>query len=151
MRRWYASLRREHVAAARQQAAERVERLRELERNGAVDPRSQASGWGLGSFGWRLGREERSRSRNVGQQHLNQSQKHHDLELYEKSEWRRKRIPNDGDEGEDYEGHGIHGEYPVPSAGPTIPPLPRHPAEKPGSLWWWGPLWRWRLKDSTVY
>lgn len=148
IRRWYASLRREHVAAARQQAAERIERIRELERNGAVDPRSQASGWGLGSFGWRLGREERSRSRNARQQHLNSSQKHHDLELYEKSEWRRKRIPNDGDEGEE---RGIHGEYPPPSAGFTIPPLPRHAVEKPGSLWWWGPLWRWRLKDSTVY
>lgn len=148
MHRWCTYLRREHVAAARQQAAERVERIRELERNGAMDPRSQASGWGLGSFGWRLGREERSRSRTVGQQYLNPSQNHHDLELYEKSEWRRKRIPNDG---EDHEGREIHGEYPLPSAGPTIPPLPRHTVEKPGSLWWWGPLWRWRLKDSTVY
>ncbi|KAF9560988.1 hypothetical protein CPC08DRAFT_750193 [Agrocybe pediades] len=23
--------------------------------------------------------------------------------------------------------------------------------ERPRSLWWWGPLWRWRLQDSTVY
>ncbi|GLB37355.1 hypothetical protein LshimejAT787_0404060 [Lyophyllum shimeji] len=53
--RWYASLRHAHVVAARQQAAERVERIRELERNENANART--TGWGLGSFGWRIGSE----------------------------------------------------------------------------------------------
>ncbi|CAK5282348.1 unnamed protein product [Mycena citricolor] len=42
---WYSSLRYEHAAAARQQAAERQERI------GRSDP--VRNGWGLGSFAWR--------------------------------------------------------------------------------------------------
>ena len=31
-------------------------------------------------------------------------------------------------------------------------PMPAPVAmERPRSVWWWGPLWRWRLQDSTVY
>ncbi|KAF8070396.1 hypothetical protein FPV67DRAFT_1561224 [Lyophyllum atratum] len=55
LHRWYASLRHAHLVAARQQAVERVERIRELERNESTHTR--AIGWGLGSFGWRIGHE----------------------------------------------------------------------------------------------
>ncbi|KAJ7876108.1 hypothetical protein B0H14DRAFT_2714621 [Mycena olivaceomarginata] len=51
---WYRSIRHEHVAAVRQQAVERVERIRELERADAV-----RSGWGLGSFAWKIDRRPR--------------------------------------------------------------------------------------------
>ncbi|KAJ7072763.1 hypothetical protein C8F01DRAFT_1105137 [Mycena amicta] len=56
MHQWYSALRHEHVAAARQQAAERVERIRELERTDAV-----RSGWRLGSFAWRIHRRQPDR------------------------------------------------------------------------------------------
>lgn len=49
--RWYASLRQAHLTAARKQAMERAERIRELERAGIPD--STQTGWGLGSFAWR--------------------------------------------------------------------------------------------------
>ncbi|KAJ6589953.1 hypothetical protein DFH09DRAFT_1359000 [Mycena vulgaris] len=51
---WYSALRHAHVVAARQQAVERVERIRELERTDAV-----RSGWGLGSFAWKLDKRKR--------------------------------------------------------------------------------------------
>ncbi|KAJ6593385.1 hypothetical protein B0H19DRAFT_920694 [Mycena capillaripes] len=54
MHQWYSSIRHEHVVAVRQQAVERVERIRELERTDAV-----RSGWGLGSFAWKIDRRKR--------------------------------------------------------------------------------------------
>ncbi|KAJ7496833.1 hypothetical protein FB451DRAFT_1119816 [Mycena latifolia] len=54
LHQWYSSLRHAHVVAARQQAVERVERIRELERTDAV-----RSGWGLGSFAWKMDRRKR--------------------------------------------------------------------------------------------
>ncbi|KAF7296028.1 hypothetical protein MKEN_01417800 [Mycena kentingensis (nom. inval.)] len=54
MHQWYSSLRHAHVTAARQQAVERVERIRELERTDAV-----RSGWRLGSFAWKVDRRQR--------------------------------------------------------------------------------------------
>ncbi|KAJ7198606.1 hypothetical protein GGX14DRAFT_470002 [Mycena pura] len=56
MHQWYSSLHHAHVVAARQQAVERVERIRELERTDVA-----RSGWGLGSFAWKMDRRERKR------------------------------------------------------------------------------------------
>jgi len=56
MHQWYNSLRLAHNVAAHQQAVERVERIRELERTDAV-----RSGWGLGSFAWRIDRRKRKK------------------------------------------------------------------------------------------
>ncbi|KAJ7772081.1 hypothetical protein DFH07DRAFT_734194 [Mycena maculata] len=53
MRKWYSSLRDEHNVAARQQAAERRERISELERTHSV-----RTGWGLGSFAWKIDRRK---------------------------------------------------------------------------------------------
>ncbi|KAJ7125193.1 hypothetical protein C8R44DRAFT_134022 [Mycena epipterygia] len=54
MHQWYSSLRHAHVVAVQQQTVERVERIRELERTDAV-----RSGWGLGSFAWKIDRRQR--------------------------------------------------------------------------------------------
>jgi hypothetical protein len=134
MHSWYASLRRAHLIAARQQAAERVERLRELERSGSPDV--GWFGWSLGSFG-RVGRSPVTQLPD------------RELELYDRNERTRR--------------------------GESPPPLPEEPgadeeqprrrkvaqtgdvntspdrATRPWSVWWWGPLSRWRLQDSTVY
>ncbi|PPQ93831.1 hypothetical protein CVT25_013540 [Psilocybe cyanescens] len=37
---------------------------------------------------------------------------------------------------------------PPPLPAPEAAPIA---ATRPRSVWWWGPLWRWRLQDSTVY
>jgi hypothetical protein len=131
MHQWYASLRRAHVIAAQQQAAERVERLRELERSGSPDV--GWFGWSLGSFG-RVGRSPVT--------HLPDGE----LELYDRSDRTIRResptpLP---------EQHGADGEQPRRrKVAGDINIL--DPATRPRSVWWWGPLARWRLQDSTVY
>ncbi|KAF8132225.1 hypothetical protein K438DRAFT_1734420 [Mycena galopus ATCC 62051] len=54
---WYRSLRHAHIVAARQQAVERVERIRELD--------AEYTGWGLGSFVWRIDRRRRKQQPEV--------------------------------------------------------------------------------------
>lgn len=176
---WYASLRRAHLVAARQQAVERVERIRELERSGSSD--LVHSGWGLGSFWWRIGNETTTRRARPGPGR--------DFELYDRSEWRRRRGESTESEGnrrtvdrgshvehhddgqsgsstaeaprhrgrgrerggevDDGDDHRPKGQdHPFP---PALPAPTAARVENARSLWWWGPLSRWRLQDSTVY
>jgi len=64
MHHWYSSIRHEHVVAVQQQAVERVERIRELERTDAV-----RSGWGLGSFAWKIDRRKREENEDEYEMH----------------------------------------------------------------------------------
>ena len=130
--RWYASLRRAHVIAARAQAADRIERLRELERNGSPDV--GWFGWSLGSFG-RVGR-----SPVTDRPH----------ELYERSDstrWRESTSPSPQANGSDGEQPRRRKVAETRDAN-TLPPAS---TTQPPSVWWWGPLGRWRLQDSTIY
>ncbi|KAK7057638.1 hypothetical protein R3P38DRAFT_3384953 [Favolaschia claudopus] len=79
---WYRSLRHEHAAAVRQQAVERVERIRELERADAV-----RSGWGLGSFAWKLDRRQRQRRHEEDEE---------DYEMTSPTETRTPTVPPNG-------------------------------------------------------
>jgi hypothetical protein len=148
--RWYARLRVAHTAAARQQAVERIARIRALERAGTVPAHTGGSGWGLGSFGLRLNRE----------QDLNPSES--SATAYELRERRTERravtvttttTTMDGDGGQqendrssdDDERGGSRDRVPSDSTD-------RDPSgSRSGSMWWWGPLRRWRLQDSTQY
>ncbi|KAJ7104538.1 hypothetical protein C8R43DRAFT_1081159 [Mycena crocata] len=109
MHQWYSSLRHAHVIAVQQQAVERVERIRELERTDAV-----RSGWGLGSFAWKIHRRKRKAQQEAE---------------------------------DEYEMQAAEVTRTI-SATPTVPPAA---VARPSGLWLWGPLGRWRLKDSTVY
>ena len=120
--RWYDSLRHAHRIAARQQAAERVERIRERNRR---ETHVGSSGWGLGSFGWRLGTPPDSTR---------------DFEL-------RSTQRGDDRSGQKTETQTvIDGEEDF-----KLPAIRLGNPTRPQSIWWWGPLSRWRLKDSTVY
>ncbi|KAG6837814.1 hypothetical protein H0H93_016182 [Arthromyces matolae] len=126
VQQWYTSLRHAHLLAARQQAVERVERIRQLERNGHVDATS--SGWGLGSFAWRLPRNQNIRA------------SHQDFEMH------NTRPPKV----EDVEPEKSNLEHIEDSSyTPRLPPS--RTASPRSSMWWWGPLARWRLQDSTAY
>ncbi|CAA7258978.1 unnamed protein product [Cyclocybe aegerita] len=229
--RWYASLRRAHNDAARAQAVERVERIRELgrrDRRHAPPERERDSGeeevttsaetrtreevvgwgWGLDGFGWRRrptrrveerraraqGKERqrtdsesrsRSRTRLGSRRNRNGADADVDGGEYEMevrssgtSNGRRRRRRDDNPEEEedddmyvsdpasptsrdeeedDDDAHGrrrnqrrrtdhdrqestVDSPLPAPSA-----------ANRPRSVWWWGPLARWRLQDSTTY
>ncbi|TFK74700.1 hypothetical protein BDN72DRAFT_893037 [Pluteus cervinus] len=198
--RWYANLRRAHLVAARQQAAERVERIRELERNASSD--RVRSGWGLGSFGWRLPRDDYTRrssphhSRNptsLSPRRSLESLSSGADDAYDQPERRRRRRRKESPEIRRHSARSISFDRyaadleasrgrrsrddveelrhsssnlhlpatsitsrprsPRHSPPPRTPPAPQtEPANtRSRSMWWWGPLWRWRLQDSTVY
>lgn len=127
---FYHLLRRAHLAAAHSQALERVRRRREAyggEANaagiGGVTSDTGVVGWGLGSFGIR---EMERREMEVN---------HTDNEVL---------VRKDNSESPEDEQLSIRprreGERPTA-------PLRR----EPWSIWWWGPLRKWRLQDSTAY
>ncbi|KAG6864782.1 hypothetical protein C0991_007156 [Blastosporella zonata] len=131
---WYASLRHAHLLAARQQAADRVARIRERERNGTAD--AGMGGWGLGSFAWRIGREN------------NLPPPNQDFEMYNHFQWspQHDKASDEQDEGaRDIQPQAVP-KPPTPTPRAVPPPAPRQ-----RSMWWWGPLARWRLQDSTSY
>ncbi|KAK0494832.1 hypothetical protein EDD18DRAFT_1172592 [Armillaria luteobubalina] len=136
--RWYALLRQAHVAATRQQAIERADRIRELEDAGA--PRSTHTGWGLGSFAWRSGRTGRRRSKELGRYPTLNSQ----LDQNEATSCQTDIISV---------GEDSHDESEERNHPDTHPPEIIRPEAvvRRQSMWWWGPLGRWRLQDSTVY
>lgn len=117
--KWFLFIRQEHRTAAREQAAERTERMQNAYENGA--------GWGLGSFA--MTRLDRRRS---------------------------PRRDNTADSAESASGGESDGDgcsvrrrtfrKPTPS---TVDQ--RVSSSRPPSASWWGPLQRWRLKDSTAY
>ncbi|GAW04357.1 hypothetical protein LENED_006138 [Lentinula edodes] len=138
---WYNNLRQAHVTAARRQTVERVERIREIER-GRMDSSGEVpSGWGLGSFGWKVGRSQ------VAQYEM-------------ESNPRRRRRSDEREQrgtGSEDDFNNIH--YPPSSSAKlnkqNTTTSPRHSTRvedsRPKSIWWWGPLNRWRLQDSTTY
>ena len=130
VQRWFARLRHAHLTAAHIQATERAERLhqvyhREEDRNADPEYRKQVVGWGLGSFGIREVERERREEMEL-ETHIPQE---------EDEEW--KDVQESVPQGQlRYRGADLEQKMEA-SAG--------------SSLWWWGPLQRWRLKDSTTY
>jgi hypothetical protein len=125
--RWYSTLRHAHQAAAREQTVERVERIREMERDGVLSTPS-----GLGDFGRRIGfvgvSSPRGRRRGGGDAVVDV------LEL----EGRRTGSDEEADDG------WTVGQERCRSPGGSSFPVGR-------SIAWWGPLRRWRLQNRTVY
>lgn len=147
--RWYLSLRHAHVAAARQQTAKRNHRIEQFHRAA-----SQPNPW-WGGFGWR--REVKETSEANGQV---RTSVYEDPQLV--ADWQMRRFGGEASvtqmhgeseaefsrsrtdhDCQNNNGNGIQGQPDVP--------LPPAATMRPNSMWWWGPLQRWRLQDSTVY
>lgn len=124
-RRWCDTLRRAHLRAAREQAMERVERRQQAYGLGsaAVAGNGAVLGWGLGSFG-------------IRERELREDMAEHDDE---------EELWSSGEGDQNSRPQGSH---------PAEPPEPERPSRTQSagwSMWWWGPLRRWRLQDSTMY
>ncbi|OCH84938.1 hypothetical protein OBBRIDRAFT_807896 [Obba rivulosa] len=120
---WFLHLRHAHLAAARAQAVERVERIQQ-----AYGPDGQpgAGGvWGPGSFGLGAGpaREEGVEMRTFWRDRDGDA--HASAVGEAEGVLHMRRRAGEGVEGED--------------------------ARPPRSAWWWGFLSEWRLQDTTVY
>ena len=136
VQRWFARLRYAHLTAAHIQATARAERMqqvyqREEERDPDREHRKPVVGWGLGSFSIREVERERREEMEMELRTLHE----------EDDEWRD--VPMTQDEVPNSQLR-YRGAEPRPASPPTE-------ASPGSSLWWWGPLRRWRLKDSTTY
>lgn len=127
--KWWNTLRLAHLHAARDQAVERVERVREVygREDRDIARRSQShsgTGWGLGSYSAKNGvkkmgsegdseeeEEPRSNESNAGQGHMRNGSATSDPARIQAAIEEESRM----------------------------------------SMWWWGPLRRWRLQDRTTY
>ena len=152
--KWYTSLRHAHVVAARQQTAERVHRIQELDKGIC-----RRSPWG--GFAWR------KRIRVIPSMDVNEtmtkSDDEDDQDPHMVAEWGTQSfgegISPVSDELEgirnhqrlrtDHDCQDADSDHEMPQDDVAIP-LPVA-AVRPSSMWWWGPLRRWRLQDSTVY
>jgi len=112
VQRWYASLRHAHNAAARVQAAERVERIREMgrARNDPGTRNTSVEGWGWSweGLGWRRGRS-RGRSR-ASPKRTNNKVEGVVEEEEQSTRSRQLSRKNIQEEGEDYEMHNCRGQ-----------------------------------------
>ncbi len=143
-RRGYRYVCNAHVSAARRRAVERAEHIREV--FGVDGPPADVpanAGWGLGSFGVREREREAAgaayemegaeRLIRHGQRRAGGTEGEGEVAVEEEEEntERSKRR-----EGEPW--------HRRPGANQT-------PEETGSSLWWWGPLRRWRHQDTTEY
>ncbi|TFK84251.1 hypothetical protein K466DRAFT_577392 [Polyporus arcularius HHB13444] len=140
---WYLGLRHAHLAAAREQAVERVERINQAYGPEAQDGGQTVFGWGLGSFGIR--REQRRQREEEA--------------ATRQAEYEMDELGSHADEGH-LQKPWTGAAEPAPAGGETLARrrITRPPtrtlddgSHRPSSVWWWGPLQRWRLQDSTDY
>jgi hypothetical protein len=187
IRRIYANVRRAHLIAAQKQTAERVERIREIQRSGVSD--ASRTTWGVGNLIRTVApldrQDDMRRYPDTDWEGDNEGSK---FEMHETTEWSRGRrscsqeAKEDGDvvdqprseEDEEERGRSIsrrsgrrreeeeerfrkdsedrepmHSNTSPATTAPNSPVI--EPDTRPQSLWWWGPLRRWRLRDSTAY
>ncbi|KAI0260693.1 hypothetical protein BC834DRAFT_831412 [Gloeopeniophorella convolvens] len=141
----YRLVRNAHVSAARRRAVERAEHIREVfgvEGSGHPADAPANSGWGLGAFG------VRERQREAAEAAL-------EMESFEGLVQRNRGDGSGGDAdggGGEMEGNdeGRRGNRDDGHDRQRKPSPPR-PQARALSMWWWGPLRRWRLQDTTEY
>ena len=163
--RFYASVRRAHLLAARQQAAERVKRIRKMERNGVSDV--SRSTWGVSNLLWRTRiRQDGSPGKDT-ESDAEDNRGEGEYELDDQGGWQRRSqdpeeiipeengvesggrpVPRKDDDGTEVEEGAVvvtadDSHFSVTSVSSEV--------QQRRSMWWWGPLERWRLKDSTNY
>ena len=145
---WCASLRHAHLVAAREQEVERARRISGLGRQHPI----RIGGWGLGSFGWRMAGRNPASEDNEGVRQPRGERRVASLKSTSSEETLASRTASmAADEpsenwGPEKEQSQLDSSNQPTSSSPTVPP-PTHS----GSVWWWGPLRRWRLQDTTVY
>jgi hypothetical protein len=145
--RWYISLRRAHVAAARRQTAERV----------GVDQQNSSGG-----FGWR--RRIRVTPTMEVNEAMTKSEDEDEQDPHMVVDWRTKSSGGGGITPVHGELEGIKNQklrtdhdcqeagsnHEMPQGRQQNMTLPFPVTARP-SMSWWRPLGRWRLQDSTVY
>lgn len=151
---WYLRLRHAHLTASREQAEENAEKIqqvygREGGEAGGGEVVPGAVGWGLGMYGLRQMRDDGEREEGLrgivesdDRDDRSSESSSVDIAMEERHDGdtrrRRKRVRRVG---------SAQLQSPAPLPEPELGPDPNQPS----SILYWGPLRRWRLRDSTVY
>jgi hypothetical protein len=156
---WFQYLRHAHITAAREQAEENSEKIQQVYGREQVDKSENPSkiGWGLGHFGVRQVRETNDSDRQEGFRGILEESRSDVGEWVDEHE-----EPGDSEmaAGGSRRDEGIarrrgwrfrRGDASIDMRGVTISRQNDASEEQPSSMWYWGPLRRWRLQDSTVY
>lgn len=143
----YRHIRNAHVTAARRRAFERAEHIREsFGVDGSPADAPATSGWNLGSFGVR---EREAREAAFEMEGVER--------LVRRSRGGTAAAAGMGEAEAEEEGESEAGqdarprremERPHRQSGTSQTPAETHLSSSP---WWWGPLRRWRLQDTTEY
>lgn len=153
----YLRLRHAHLTASREQAEENNERIQQVygpgDPNGEVDPRS--IGWGLGSYGIRQAEREDAQERAEGLVGILEAEE--EDRASDGNSVKSLKEPKIEADYQDQQGDArrrknrmarrdtdSRNEGTLPQHVPVVEAQPR-------SVWYWGPLRRWRLRDSTIY
>ncbi|KAI0338352.1 hypothetical protein BDW22DRAFT_1338009, partial [Trametopsis cervina] len=156
---WYLSLRHAHLTAAREQAEENSEKIQQVYGKDGVNEIIQNPsevGWGLGHFGVRQAREANDCDRVEGLHGILEESRS------DAAEWVDEYDPHtNSDEAHGEETEGVlsrrrgwrfrGGDASIDMRGAAVSTRLSTPRERPTSMWYWGPLRRWRFQDSTVY
>jgi len=149
----YRHIRNAHVIAARRSALERAEHIRET--FNANDPPANVpatSGWSLGSFGVREREAREAAFEMEGIERLVRRSRA-GAAAAGMAEAEGEEVEDEPDEEERETGQGARPrrrepEHPHRQSGTSQTPAE---TQLPSSPWWWGPLRRWRLQDTTEY
>lgn len=154
----YLRLRHAHLTASREQAEENNERIQQVygpsESGGEVDPGSV--GWGLGSYGVRQMNREDTQERQQGLKGILEAEEEDKTSDDGSSVDRRKEHNAETDlrsqpgNARRRKNRMARRDTDTRSEG-TLPQHTSVEGAQPQSMWYRGPLRRWRLRDSTVY
>lgn len=157
---WYLRLRHAHLTASRVQAEENVERIQQVYGRESVEvDRGEADpglvGWGLGSYGIRQMRDDEDIAEGMQSiLEVEEEDRESDRSSLELGNERKSEDSVEGSNGQTRRRRTQIRRRDMDSrAQGTLPqhmPVDEVPTQ-PASMWYWGPLRRWRLRDSTVY
>ncbi|KAI0943893.1 hypothetical protein AcV7_001856 [Taiwanofungus camphoratus] len=145
---WFLLWRHAHLTACRKQAVERVERINQVygrDEGIAQEVRRGTIGWGLGSFGFRRKAERFDEETVVD----SESDVDADAGQAGDKSKRSKELMLEMEEG----GSGVQRRNRKRARTSSDGARETRPAQERrlSSMWWWGPLQRWRLQDATAY
>ncbi len=157
---WYLLLRHAHLTAAREQAVEQGERIQQVygqdgSTTGAAEVDPNAVGWGLGSYGLRqieIGERERDVEAEKGILEAERASEDssEDLEKVEHDEGAKSGVVDGPARARRRRNKHARTDTDGVAVDKKVVEV-RAPDAEPPSMWYWGPLRRWRLQDSTVY
>lgn len=150
---WYLSLRHAHLTAARVQAEENVEKIQQVYGREGVDAGATPGevGWGLGHFGIRQMRDVDERGQEGGFRGILEESRDDSGEWVDEHD--EHETPSNTSRVGAAGGLSMRRTYTASrSDNDDMPELqPSIPDPRPASVWYWGPLRRWRLQDTTTY